>query len=124
MINVPDPENEPDIPAVTIKEPVISEFVFTLNLLSAIEAVKDPDAIRDKFSPTIPDAGILNKLAPDPDNIPVLDTLNRGVPDDSIVKESAPVDTEAVTVPVLILSKVKSPAVVIGCPFKVAEPIN
>lgn len=66
----------------------------------------------------------MNKLAPDPDSIPVLDTLNKVLPPDSTMKESAPVETEAVTIPVLILSKVKSPAVVIGCPFNVAEPIN
>jgi hypothetical protein len=56
----------------------------------------------------------LNKSAPDPDNIPVLEILNRVLPDASTVNESAPVETEAVTLPVFILSKVKSPAVVIG----------
>ena len=114
VVNVPDPEKDPVTPAVTINEPVISEFVFTLNLLSAIDAVKEPDAIRDRFNPVMPEAGILNKLAPEPDNIPVLDTLNMLIPADSTMKESAPVETEAVTTPVLILSKVKSPAVVIG----------
>jgi hypothetical protein len=109
-----EPVKEPVTPAVTIREPVISEFVFTLNLLSAIEAVKEPDAIRDKFSPVIPEAGILNKLAPEPDNIPVLETANNVVPPDSKINELAPVETEAVTIPVLILSNVKSPAVVIG----------
>ena len=29
VVNVPDPENEPVIPEVTINEPVISESVFT-----------------------------------------------------------------------------------------------
>ena len=72
----------------------------------------------------IPDAGILNKLAPEPDSIPVFDTLNKVVPADSKVNESAPAETEAVTTPDFILSNVKSPAVVIGCPFNVALPIN
>ena len=40
------------------------------------------------------------------------------------MNELAPVETDAVTVPDLILSKVKSPAVVIGWPFNVAEPIK
>ena len=102
MLNrfAPDPENEPEIPAVTINEPVISESVFTLNLLSLIDAVKEPDAIRDKFNPVMPEAGILNKLAPEPDNMPVLDILNKAILADSIIKESAPVETEAVIAPV------------------------
>jgi hypothetical protein len=119
-----NPEPFPEITPVTVKEPVISESVFTLNLLSEIEAVYEPDPIWDRFNPVIPEAGILNKLAPDPERIPVFDTLNKGVPADSKVKASAPVDTEAVTTPDFILSKVKSPAVVMGWPFSVAEPIN
>ena len=35
----PSPENDPETPLVTIKEPVISESVLTLNLSSAIDAV-------------------------------------------------------------------------------------
>jgi hypothetical protein len=119
-----NPEPFPEITPVTVKEPVISESVFTLNLLSEIEAVYEPVPIWDKFNPVIPEAGILNKLAPDPERIPVFDTLNKGVPADSKVKASGPVETEAVTTPDFILSKVKSPAVVMGWPFSVAEPIN
>ena len=66
----------------------------------------------------------MNKFAPDPDNIPALDILNKVVPADSNINESAPVETEAVTIPDFILSSVKSPAVVIGCPFNVALPLN
>ena len=35
------------------------------------EAVTDPVAILDKFRPTIADAGILNKLAPEPEYDPL-----------------------------------------------------
>jgi hypothetical protein len=119
-----NPEPFPEITPVIVKEPVISESVFTLNLLSEIEAVYEPDPIWDKFNPVIPEAGILNKLAPDPERIPVFDTLNKVVPADSKVKASAPAETEAVTTPDFILSRVKSPAVVMGWPFNVAEPIN
>jgi hypothetical protein len=42
---------------------------FTKNRLVEIstEAVTDPVAMLDKFKPTIADAGILNKLAPEPE---------------------------------------------------------
>jgi hypothetical protein len=47
-------------------------FVLTCNpLFGDIDADTDPDAIWDKFNPTIPDAGILNKLAPEPLNEPL-----------------------------------------------------
>ena len=36
------------------------------------EALTDPVAILDKFNPTIAEAGILNKLAPDPENEPLI----------------------------------------------------
>jgi hypothetical protein len=42
----------------------------------AIEAVADPDAIRDKLSPVIPDAGMLYKLTPSPLKLPVYDPVN------------------------------------------------
>jgi hypothetical protein len=42
----------------------------------AIEAVTDPDAIRDKLSPVIPDAGMLYKLTPSPLKLPVYDPVN------------------------------------------------
>ena len=47
-------------PEITVNEPVPEET----------EAVTDPVAICDKFNPVIPEAGILNKLAPDPENDP------------------------------------------------------
>jgi len=57
---------------------------------------------------------MFNKLAPDPDNTPALETVNNVFPLDSKINELAPVDTEAVTAPDLIWFNVKSPAVVIG----------
>ena len=124
-----EPENDPDTPPVTDRDPTISESVFTLNpSLGEIEALTEPEAIWDKFRPTIPEAGMPVSPAPDPSKDPearpALLTVNRSVPPVSTVKAVAPVDTEAVTAPDLILSKVKSPAVVMGWPFNVAVPIN
>jgi hypothetical protein len=43
----------------------VKDVVFT-----STDAVTDPVATLDKFNPVIPEAGISNKLAPEPDNIP------------------------------------------------------
>lgn len=44
-------------------------FVFT-------EALTDPVAILDKFNPTIAEAGISNKLAPDPEKVPLIKNID------------------------------------------------
>ena len=59
---------EPD----TVNAPVMIVFVFILNPSTGeIEAVALPDAICDRFSPTIPDAGMLVNPAPSPVKLPV-----------------------------------------------------
>jgi len=62
--------------AVPNSEPVnevATTFVFTCSpFCSDMEADTEPDDIWDKFKPVIPDAGISNKLAPDPENDPVI----------------------------------------------------
>jgi hypothetical protein len=65
------------IPSVTINDPVICVLTFTVNpSLGEIEAVAEPLAIRDKFKPTIPEAGIFFKPAPSPVNDPVKEPVN------------------------------------------------
>ena len=52
--------------------PVISVLVFITNpLLGLIDAVTEPEAIWDRFNPTIPPAGILYNPPPSPLNEPV-----------------------------------------------------
>ena len=71
----------------TIKDPVIWEFVFTLNPKSgAIEAVTEPLAIWDKFKPTIPEAGTFVNPPPSPANEPVNEPVNVPLPD--VAKEA------------------------------------
>jgi hypothetical protein len=54
-----------------VNAPCILVPVLTTNPVSGeIEADTEPEAIWDRFNPTIPDAGILNRLAPDPENEP------------------------------------------------------
>jgi hypothetical protein len=62
---------------VTLKDPVIIvlpemvELVFTTNpKLGEIDAVALPDAILERFNPTIPEAGMLKSCAPDPEKDP------------------------------------------------------
>ena len=57
-------------------------FVFTSNpLLGAIDAVTLPLAIRDKFKPVIPDAGILVNPEPLPSKDPEKEPLKIPLPD-------------------------------------------
>jgi hypothetical protein len=62
----------PIILPVTFNVPVTSVFVLTLKpFTDVIDAVADPCAILDKFSPTILAAGILVNPLPSPLNDPV-----------------------------------------------------
>jgi hypothetical protein len=105
-------------------------FVFTRNPEAAdMEAVAVVLAICDKFNPVIPDAGILNKLAPEPEKTPIKEplvpmfvTLNRSIDALETVNTVFPVETDAVTPVVAILSVAKVAAVSIGAPFRRAVP--
>ena len=71
-----EPLNEPLAPCVTINEPVIWEFVFTLNPKSGeIDAVTDPLPIWFNCKPTIPEAGTFVNPEPLPWNEPLNDPL-------------------------------------------------
>ncbi len=72
-------EPVPGVTPFTVNDPLIIVLVFTLKPLSGdIDADTLPDDIWDRFRPTIPDAGMSNKLAPEPLNEPVIpfDTVN------------------------------------------------
>jgi hypothetical protein len=60
----------PRLPVISV-EPEIVVLVFTTRpRFGEIAAETDPLAICDRFKPTIPDAGILKRLAPEPENVP------------------------------------------------------
>jgi hypothetical protein len=50
---------------------ILDDFIKKTPVVMSTEAVTDPVAILDKFRPTIADAGILNKLAPEPEYDPL-----------------------------------------------------
>ena len=72
---------------VTPKDPVICVlpeifvFVLTTNpVLGAIEAVALPLAICERFKPVIPEAGIPNKSAPEPEKLPEIPSVTVKLP--------------------------------------------
>jgi hypothetical protein len=55
-----------------VSDPVMVVKVFTCNPLSGeILALTLPEEICERFNPVIPEAGILNKFAPEPEKDPV-----------------------------------------------------
>jgi len=68
IITCPDPV--PSVTPFTVSDPLIVVSVFTLNpLFGDIDADTDPDDIWDKFRPTIPDAGMSYRFAPEPEKL-------------------------------------------------------
>ena len=68
--------------AVPNSDPVnesATTLLLTNNPASDIDAEKLPDDICDKLRPTIPDAGIPNRLAPEPLNEPLNCPINEPV---------------------------------------------